>query len=108
MENHLDRHLSFGVWIGDVVLTTKGHFPLESGPARSGNSRRWLIRTVEGSLRRLGTDWIDIYLVHRPDEATAAEETLSALSDLVGQGKIRAFGCSSFPAERLWPRTACA
>jgi aryl-alcohol dehydrogenase-like predicted oxidoreductase len=61
----------------DVVLTTKGHFPLASGPARSGSSRRWLLRAVEDSLRRLGTDWIDVYMVPRPDEATAVEETLS-------------------------------
>ncbi|HKE66621.1 MAG TPA: aldo/keto reductase [Micromonosporaceae bacterium] len=92
----------------DVVLATKGHFPLAGGPARSGNSRRWLLRAVEGSLRRLGTDWIDVYLVHRPDEATAVEETLSALSDLVRDGKIRAFGCSSFPAEQIVAARAMA
>ena len=92
----------------DVVLATKGHFPLASGPARSGNSRRWLLRAVEDSLRRLGTDWIDIYLVHRPDEATAAEETLSALNDMLRQGKIRAFGCSSFPAEQIVTARAVA
>ncbi|MGW2595054.1 aldo/keto reductase [Streptomyces sp. NPDC001515] len=83
----------------DVVLATKVHFPMGEGRNRGGNSRRWIIRAVEDSLRRLGTDWIDLYQIHRPDENTDIEETLSALSDLVHQGKIRAFGGSTFPAE---------
>jgi aryl-alcohol dehydrogenase-like predicted oxidoreductase len=82
----------------DVVLATKAHFPMGEDRNRRGNSRRWLTRAVEESLRRLGTDWIDLYQVHRPDPATDIEETLGALTDLVRQGKIRAFGCSSFPA----------
>ncbi|MER5500143.1 MULTISPECIES: aldo/keto reductase [unclassified Streptomyces] len=85
----------------DVVLATKVHFRMGEGRNRSGNSRRWIIRAVEDSLRRLRTDWIDLYQIHRPDENTDIEETLSALSDLVHQGKIRAFGCSTFPAEDL-------
>ncbi|MFF4081960.1 aldo/keto reductase [Streptomyces sp. NPDC001777] len=85
----------------DVVLATKVHFPMGEGRNRSGNSRRWIIRAVEDSLRRLRTDWIDLYQIHRPDENTDIEETLSALSDLVHQGKIRTFGCSAFPAEDL-------
>ncbi|MCK7626603.1 aldo/keto reductase [Streptomyces sp. RS10V-4] len=85
----------------DVVLATKVHFPMGEGPNRGGNSRRWIIREVEDSLRRLGTDWIDLYQVHRPDHTTDIEETLSALTDLVSQGKIRAFGCSTFPAEEI-------
>ncbi|MFD0889890.1 aldo/keto reductase, partial [Streptosporangium algeriense] len=85
----------------DVVLATKVHFPMGEGPNRSGNSRRWIIKEVEESLRRLRTDWIDLYQVHRPDHRTDIEETLSVLSDLVRQGKIRAFGCSSFPAEEV-------
>jgi len=85
----------------DVVLATKVHFPLGEGRNRSGNSRRWILRAVEDSLRRLSTDWIDLYQVHRPDETTDIEETLSALTDLVHQGKIRAFGCSTFPAEEI-------
>jgi aryl-alcohol dehydrogenase-like predicted oxidoreductase len=85
----------------DVVLATKVHFPMGEGPNRGGNSRRWIVRAVEESLRRLGTDWIDLYQVHRPDVTTDIEETLSALSDLVHQGKIRAFGCSTFPAEQI-------
>ena len=85
----------------EVVLATKGHFRMGDGPNRSGNSRRWLITAVEDSLRRLQTDWIDLYQVHRPDHCTDIEETLSVLSDLVTQGKIRAFGCSTFPAEEI-------
>ncbi|MGW1190970.1 aldo/keto reductase [Streptomyces sp. NPDC002559] len=85
----------------DVVLATKVHFRMGEGHNRSGNSRRWIVRAVEDSLRRLRTDWIDLYQIHRPDENTDIEETLSALSDLVHQGKIRAFGCSAFPAEDL-------
>ncbi|GII80500.1 aldo/keto reductase [Sphaerisporangium rufum] len=85
----------------DVVLATKVHFPMGEGPNRGGNSRRWIIKEVEESLRRLGTDWIDLYQVHRPDPATDIEETLSALTDLVHQGKVRAFGCSTFPAEEI-------
>ncbi|OLF16657.1 aldo/keto reductase [Actinophytocola xanthii] len=85
----------------DVVLATKVHFPMGEGPNRGGNSRRWIVREVEESLRRLRTDWIDLYQVHRPDHRTDIEETLSALTDLVRQGKIRAFGCSAFPAEDI-------
>ncbi|MEV5711892.1 aldo/keto reductase [Actinoallomurus sp. NPDC052274] len=85
----------------DVVLATKVHFPMGEGPNRGGNSRRWIIKEVEESLRRLRTDWIDLYQIHRPDHSTDVEETLSALTDLVRQGKIRAFGCSTFPAEEI-------
>ena len=85
----------------DVVLATKVHFPMADQPNRSGNSRLWITRAVEDSLRRLQTDWIDLYQVHRPDPATDIEETLSVLSDLVHQGKIRAFGCSTFPPEDI-------
>lgn len=85
----------------EVVLATKVHFQMGEGRNRSGNSRRWIVKAVEESLSRLGTDWIDLYQVHRPDHSTDIEETLSALSDLVRAGKIRAFGCSSFPAEEI-------
>lgn len=85
----------------DVVLATKVHFQMGEGRNRSGNSRRWILQAVEESLRRLGTDWIDLYQIHRPDPCTDIEETLSVLSDLVHQGKIRAFGCSTFPAEEI-------
>lgn len=85
----------------DCVLATKVHFRMGEGRNRSGNSRRWIVRAVEDSLRRLQTDWIDLYQVHRPDHTTDVEETLSALGDLVRAGKIRAFGCSTFPAEDI-------
>ncbi|MFI0942601.1 aldo/keto reductase [Streptomyces sp. NPDC021020] len=88
----------------DVVLATKGHFPVrreDRDPNRRGNSRRWLTRAVEDSLRRLDTDRIDLYQVHRPDPATDIDETLSVLSDLVRAGKIMAIGTSDFPAEQL-------
>lgn len=85
----------------DIVLATKVHFRMGEGPNRSGNSRRWIIKEVEESLKRLQTDWIDLYQIHRPDHTTDIEETLSTLSDLVHQGKIRAFGCSTFPAEEI-------
>ena len=70
-------------------------------PNRRGNSRRWIVQEVEHSLRRLQTDWIDLYQVHRPERGTDLEETLSALSDLQRAGKIRAFGCSTFPAHQV-------
>ncbi|WP_405798378.1 aldo/keto reductase [Streptomyces sp. NBC_01506] len=85
----------------DVVLATKVHFPMGEGRNRGGNSRRWIVKEVEESLKRLGTEWIDLYQIHRPDHTTDIEETLSALTDLVHQGKIRAFGCSTFPAEEI-------
>src|SRR4051795_12245166 len=85
----------------DVVLATKVHFPMGDGPNRGGNSRRWIVREVEDSLRRLRTDWIDLYQVHRPDPTTDIEETLSALSRLVDQGKVRYIGSSTFPASQI-------
>jgi aryl-alcohol dehydrogenase-like predicted oxidoreductase len=85
----------------DVVLATKFHNPMGEDPNRRGNSRRWIMRAVEDSLRRLNTDWIDLYQVHRPDPSTDIEETLSALSDLVQQGKIRYIGSSTFPASEI-------
>ena len=85
----------------DVVLATKVHFPLDDEPNHRGNSRRWIITEVENSLRRLQTDWIDLYQIHRPEPHTDIDETLGALSDLVHQGKIRYFGHSSFPASEI-------
>jgi aryl-alcohol dehydrogenase-like predicted oxidoreductase len=84
-----------------VILSTKGYFQMGEGRNRSGSSRRWLVQAVDESLRRLQTDWIDLYQVHRLDERTAIEETLGVLTDLVREGKVRAFGCSSFPAEAV-------
>ena len=85
----------------DVVLATKVNFPMGEDPNRRGNSRRWIVREVEDSLRRLDTDWIDLYQIHRPDPHTDIEETLGALTDLVQQGKIRYIGSSTFPASQI-------
>jgi aryl-alcohol dehydrogenase-like predicted oxidoreductase len=84
-----------------VVLATKFHGRMGQGPNRSGNSRRWIVQEVEASLRRLDTDWIDIYQVHRPEPGTDIDETLGALTDLVHAGKIRYLGSSTFPAESI-------
>jgi aryl-alcohol dehydrogenase-like predicted oxidoreductase len=85
----------------EVVLATKVHFPMGEGPNHGGNSRRWIVREVENSLKRLKTDWIDLYQIHRPERNTDIDETLSALSDLVHEGKIRCFGHSTFPASEI-------
>ena len=85
----------------EVVLATKFHGSMGKDPNHAGNSRRWIVREVENSLRRLQTDHLDLYQVHRPDPATDIDETLGALSDLVHQGKIRAFGSSTFPAHEI-------
>jgi aryl-alcohol dehydrogenase-like predicted oxidoreductase len=84
-----------------IVLATKVHFPMGEDPNAQGNSRRWIVAECENSLRRLGTDYLDLYQIHRPDESVDIDETLGALSDLVHQGKIRTFGSSTFPAEQI-------
>jgi aryl-alcohol dehydrogenase-like predicted oxidoreductase len=84
-----------------VVLATKVFSPMGDDPNAQGSSRRWIIAECENSLRRLGTDYIDLYQVHRPDETAAVDQTLGALSDLVHAGKIRAFGSSTYPAEQI-------
>jgi aryl-alcohol dehydrogenase-like predicted oxidoreductase len=88
-----------------VVLATKVHGRMgeEGGrdPNQFGNSRRWIVKEVENSLRRLGTDWIDLYQIHRPELDTDIDETLGALSDLVHAGKIRYIGSSTFPAHQI-------
>jgi aryl-alcohol dehydrogenase-like predicted oxidoreductase len=85
----------------DLVIATKFHGPMGAGPNRSGNSRRWIMRACEDSLRRLGTDHIDLYQVHRPEPGTDIDETLGALTDLVRQGKVRYLGSSTFPASAV-------
>jgi aryl-alcohol dehydrogenase-like predicted oxidoreductase len=82
----------------DVVLATKFSRPAGQDPNHQGASRRWIITAVENSLRRLGTDHIDLYQLHRPDPRTGIEETLSALTDLISSGKVRAIGASGTPA----------
>jgi aryl-alcohol dehydrogenase-like predicted oxidoreductase len=85
----------------DIVLATKAFMPMSDNLNHRGSSRRWIVREVEDSLRRLGTDWIDLYQIHRWDPETDLDETLGALSDLVHQGKIRYFGHSTFPASAI-------
>ncbi|HUY63483.1 MAG TPA: aldo/keto reductase [Acidimicrobiales bacterium] len=85
----------------NVVLATKFHAPMGADPNMAGNSRRWVTRAVDDSLRRLRTDWIDLYQVHRPDPTCDIDDTLGALSDLVHQGKVRAIGSSTFPADLI-------
>jgi aryl-alcohol dehydrogenase-like predicted oxidoreductase len=85
----------------DVVLATKVHGDMGERPNQRGNSRRWIVREVEDSLRRLKTDRIDLYQIHRPEHDTDIEETLSALTDLVRAGKVRYIGSSTFPASQI-------
>ncbi|MFC4224326.1 aldo/keto reductase [Lysinibacter cavernae] len=85
----------------DVVLATKFFMPMDARPNHSGGSRRWIMRAVEDSLRRLGTDYIDLYQVHRPSPTTDVEETLGALTDLVRQGKVRSIGSSSYSGSQI-------
>ena len=85
----------------NVVLATKLWMPMGDDPNQRGNSRRWIIAEAENSLRRLQTDWIDLYQIHRPDPDTDIEETLSALSDLIHSGKVRVIGSSTMPASDI-------
>jgi aryl-alcohol dehydrogenase-like predicted oxidoreductase len=82
-----------------VVVASKCGIPLDSGPHAGGLSRRWIIQAAEDSLRRLGTDYIDLYYAHRPDPSTPIDETLRAMDDLVRSGKVRYIGCSNY---RSW------
>lgn len=86
----------------DIVVATKCHHPMSDDVLNQrGSSRSWIIRAAEASLRRLGTDYIDLFQVHRPDPLTDIDETLGALSDLVRQGKVRMAGCCTFPASEI-------
>jgi aryl-alcohol dehydrogenase-like predicted oxidoreductase len=85
----------------DVVLATKFFMPMGNDPNCHGGSRRWIVQAVEASLRRLGTDWIDLYQVHRPAPDTDVDETLGALTDLVQQGKVRYIGSSSYSGSQI-------
>ncbi|MBO1737213.1 aldo/keto reductase [Leifsonia sp. TF02-11] len=85
----------------DVVLASKFARPIGDDPNHRGGSRRWIMTAVENSLRRLGTDHLDLYQMHRPDPATDIEETLSALTDLVRSGKVCAIGSSDMPASEI-------
>jgi aryl-alcohol dehydrogenase-like predicted oxidoreductase len=85
----------------DVVLATKVHGTMGRDPNMRGNSRRWIARECEESLRRLGTDYIDLYQIHRPDPDCDIDDTLAALTDLVRAGKVRYLGSSTFPASEI-------
>jgi aryl-alcohol dehydrogenase-like predicted oxidoreductase len=85
----------------NVVLATKVHGTMGDDPNEFGNSRRWIVKEVENSLRRLRTDYIDLYQIHRPEDDTDIDETLGALSDLVHTGKVRYIGSSTFPASQI-------
>ncbi len=85
----------------NVVLATKVHGTMGEDPNEFGNTRRWIVREVENSLRRLRTDWIDLYQIHRPEADTDIDETLGALTDLVRAGKVRYLGSSTFPASQI-------
>src|SRR5712691_459026 len=85
----------------DVVLVTKFGLPMDGSGRRQGGSRRYARQAIEASLKRLKTEWIDVYYFHRPDPDTPIEETLRALDDLVRQGKVRHIGCSNFSAAQL-------
>ncbi|HVV94191.1 MAG TPA: aldo/keto reductase [Hyphomicrobiales bacterium] len=85
----------------DIVLATKFGLPMDDAHTKMGGARRYVIEAVEDSLRRLGTDWIDLYQMHRHDPRTPIEETLRALDDLIRQGKVRYIGCSNFKAWQM-------
>ena len=85
----------------DVVLATKFFMPMGEDPNMRGGSRRWIVRAVEDSLRRLGTDYIDLYQVHRPEPGVDMDETLGALTDLVRHGKVRYIGSSSYSGSQI-------
>jgi aryl-alcohol dehydrogenase-like predicted oxidoreductase len=91
---------------GRIVLATKFGMPMDDLGAKVGASRRYIMAAVEDSLRRLRTDWIDLYQLHQPDPRTPVEETLRALDDLIRQGKVRYIGCSNLAAwqvvEAVW------
>jgi len=90
----------------DIVLATKFGMAMDDAGVRKGASRRYILSAVEASLKRLKTDWIDLYQLHQPDPLTPIEETLRALDDLIRQGKVRYLGCSNLPAwqvvDALW------
>lgn len=100
-ERYIGRALKKLGLRGRVLLGTKVHFPMGPGPNDCGNSRHHIIQGCEDSLRRLGTDYIDIYQIHRNDAETDQEETLEALNDLVRWGKVRYVACSTHPAWKV-------
>jgi aryl-alcohol dehydrogenase-like predicted oxidoreductase len=95
----------------DIVLATKFGNPMDDAGVKQGGARRYIMAAVEASLRRLRTDWIDLYQIHSFDPRTPIEETLRTLDDLVRHGKVRYIGCSNFPAWRIteahWTARTC-
>src|ERR1700761_9391446 len=85
----------------DVVLASKVYMPMGEDPNQRGTSRRWIIRSAEDTLRRLGTDYLDLYQVHRYDPETDLDDTLGALTDLVRAGKVRYLGHSTWPVSAV-------
>jgi len=92
----------------DIVLASKFGLPMDDAGTLKGASRAYIMRAVEASLKRLQTDWLDLYQLHRPDPATPIEETLRALDDLVRSGKVRAIGCSNLSAHQIDEAQACS
>jgi aryl-alcohol dehydrogenase-like predicted oxidoreductase len=91
-----------------IVLASKCGLPMDESGTRQGASRRYITQAIEASLKRLRTDWIDLYQIHRPDPKTPIEETMRTLQDLIQQGKVRHIGCSNFSAAQLAEAQACA
>jgi len=85
----------------DIVLATKCGLPMDEAGTLKGASRRYILSAIEASLKRLKTDWIDLYIIHRPDPLTPIEETLRTLDDIVRAGKVRYIGCSNFTAAQM-------
>lgn len=92
----------------DVIIATKFGAAMDDEGIRRGASRHYVMQAVEDSLKRLRTDWIDLYQLHRPDPHTPVEETLRALDDLVRQGKVRHIGCSNFSGSQLFEAQAAS
>jgi aryl-alcohol dehydrogenase-like predicted oxidoreductase len=91
-----------------IVLASKCGLPMDESGTRQGASRRYITQAIEASLKRLRTDWIDLYQIHRPDPKTPIEETMRTLQDLIQQGKVRHIGCSNFSAAQLAEAQTCA
>ncbi len=104
--------IALGQWLGprrkDIILASKFGMAMDERGEKKGGSRRYIMQAVEESLRRLKTDWIDLYQLHRPDPLTPIEETLRALDDLIRAGKVRYIGCSNLPAWQVVDAQACA
>ena len=100
--NRGGSELALGELLGarrkDIVLASKFGMNMDDAGVKKGGSRRYIIEAVEASLKRMKTDWIDLYQLHRPDPLTPIEETLRALDDLIRQGKVRYIGCSNLPS----------